>query len=454
MQGNRKISRQDITQRKMRHRPWLAGLLSAGLFCLAAGAGSAQESAEPVGPPAALAIPALNVVAVVNDTIVSSVDVQDRMRLIIGTTGLPETQEVRAGLVPQVIRMLIDEALQLQEAQRLSIRVSDEELTAAIAGLEQQRGKEPGSLEAMFQARGLSKRSFMEQIRSQIAWSKVVMSAVRPKIRVSNEEVLQAQQKSSLGETREVRIASILLPVESPADEENVRALSQRLVSEIRGGKDFRTISAQLQGGAPEHERETGFWVQMEDLDPQITAQLSKLRAGEITNPIRTANGYHIVKLYDTREEGSSSASNRTEVALKQILLSLTKEAPDSEVNLMLNIARRISDDPGSCNEPGIAGFKDLDMLEIKSDYLRTAIDHIPARIRDLLQGIAVGGATEPFATPEGIQVIQLCERIEVPVELTLDESVRERLVQERLELEALKYMRNLRREAFVDVRL
>ena len=245
-------------------------------------------------PPAAQALQAgaVGIVAVVDDQVVSSLDVSDRLALVMGTTGIPDTPENRARLAPQILRSLVDERLQMEEADRQSVTVSDAKIQQGIAEIEKQSGKPPGSLEEYLTAKGLSKASFRAQVKAQIAWSEVLARKVRPKIRISDQEVARyvKRRQESPASAQEVQIASILLPVDAPAADASVKKAADKLGSEIRGGVSFDAVASQFSSGTGSTRAAPPVWVDVSQLDPAIASAVAKAGTGGIT-PAGTHRG-------------------------------------------------------------------------------------------------------------------------------------------------------------------
>lgn len=403
----------------------------------------------------------VRIAAVVNDDVVSNLDLEERITLVIGTTGLQDTPETRAKLRPQLLRTLIDERLQMQEAARNDITVSQADIADAIGYLEKQRGKPPGSLREFLNAQGISATSFESQIRAQVGWARLIGKKVRPRIRISDTDVAEGQRlmahKSAAGE---VKIASILLPVAAPENEEDTKKLAEKLAAEITAGASFEAVASQFSATAPDSGSTEGFWVQPSQLDPAIADQIKKLQPGTVTAPVRTSSGWQIVKFIDKRQN-ALTPSQDAELALKQIILSLKPDATEAEGKLMLDIAKQVAKNPGSCTEENVAGLQNADFVNIETHLLRQKQSTLSPALQALVAPLSVGQTSAPFATAQGIQLMMLCEKMETePAAPAPDaplpdaEQVKRALLQDRLELEATKYMRNLRRDAFVDVRL
>jgi peptidyl-prolyl cis-trans isomerase SurA len=409
----------------------------------------------------------IGIVAVVDDQVISSIDLNDRVALVMGTTNIPDTPENRARIVPQILRQLVDEKLQMEEATRDSISISDAKLREGIAMIEKQNGKEPGSLEQFLTDRGLSKLSMFAQVRAQMAWAEVVRKKVRPKIKISDQEVerytrRKAAPAAAQAKIEEVLIAAIHIPVDAPQHEANVRKLAEKLASEIRAGASFEGVASQFSSSATGTKTTDPFWVETAQIDPAIAQALSKVAKGGISDPVRTPTGYQIIKLVDVRQSQVKDAAapaedERAELAFKQILMTLKPDARPKEAELLLQLAKEVQQSPGKCEDKSMAGAGDLSDMDFRVTLTRALSGDLPDKLRDFLMQLKVGAASDPVITPQGIRLFMLCERIDLPAGKGTgsehDDEAREAIYREKLELEAQKYLRDLRREAFIEIR-
>ncbi len=393
----------------------------------------------------------ISIAAVVNDEVITSLGVNERMALVMATTGLSNSEEVRARLAPQITETLISETLQLQEAKRLSIRISDKEIEAAIARIEQERKRPPGSLEAFLKERGVPLRALNHQLRAQLAWNKVVLRKLRRSVVISEEEILRAQQAEATVGEEQVRIAAISLAIPSPQQEPRVSALAKELQQQLAEGADFNALAAQLSGQAGV-KLNPSVWVPERALEPSLAQALRGLKPGEITTPLRSLNSYQIIQLLD--RETVKPTSGDTEVAIKEILLPLAgKKIAAREVDALIEIAGEIRKNPGSCEEASVAGIEGVDPASLKIQMVRTRLNRMSPELRIIVERLGVGEVSEPLASQDGVRLLMICEKITLPLGLPEREKIREQLYSEKLELEANKLLRNLRRDAFIDIR-
>lgn len=392
------------------------------------------------------------IAAVVNDEVVTMMDVKERLKLIIGTTGLSDTEETRKQLLPRIVRALIEERLQMQEAAAYNITISDKEIAAAIATLERQRGKAPGSLKTFLEENNVPVQAFEDQVRVQIAWSKLMSKRIRPRVKVSEADVTRELQRRQLQKSAvdEIQLSSILLPVDTPENEPATKALADKLLGELKGGASFEAVASQL---GEQAQNTNAVWVNASDLDPAVAAQLKDVATGSISPAMRTPAGYQIVRVVNRRESSAAPAID-AEVLLKQIIMKLKDDAEDQEVDTLIEIAREVAKHPGGCGDKTVAGVENMADLSFDVTQIRTKISAMSPELMPFVAPLKVGQVSQPFASKEGIRLLMLCERTDKPVSAEDRQKIRNDLMNERLSLETIKYIRNLKREAFVEIRL
>lgn len=211
----------------------------------------------------------MGIAAVVNDDMISTLDVEQRIALTLATTGVEDSAEMRAKMRPQIIRQLIEERLQMQEAERIGITVGDDDIAAAFANVNRQRGLPAGAFQQFLAENGVPLDTVKHQMEAQIGWSSVVAQSLRSRVRISDDEVQRAREHAAQGQNiREVQISSILLALDAPEDEPSVRALAEELATEIRGGANFSALARQFSaGGAEMVEQNQNRWVQPHQLN-------------------------------------------------------------------------------------------------------------------------------------------------------------------------------------------
>lgn len=251
----------------------------------------------------ALAERPFEIVAVVNDDAISSKDVEARMALMMASSGLRPTVENQERLFPQVLNTLIEEQLKIQEAQAQNIVITPEEISEGFAALAGQNKLEPDQFAEILKRQGIPKSTLMSQIRSQIAWSKVVTEVLRPQIDVKEADVnaRMSRMKESMGK-EEYLIGEIFLPVSSADEDGKIKNLGEKIIQEMKEKSvPFEAVAAQF-SRAPGAQQTGGFsWIQKGQMPSELEKAAMSLEKGELTDPIRGLSGYHVLTLKEKR---------------------------------------------------------------------------------------------------------------------------------------------------------
>jgi peptidyl-prolyl cis-trans isomerase SurA len=399
-------------------------------------------------PAPARAQDSLRIVAVVNDDVISALDVASRVRLALTASGIPDTPEARRQVRPQVLRALIDERLQSQEAARLNIAVSDQEVRAAVARIETNNRMQPGQLDEMLRASGLSRAVLEQQVRTSLAWNKLMQRRLRAQIHVGDEEVKEVldRLKESEGQP-EFLLSEIFLPVDNPDQDEEIRQQALGLIAQMQRGVPFATLAQQFSQSASAATGGDIGWVGLGRLGDDVDKTLESIRPGEVTAPLRAVGGYHIYGLRNRRTIAGANPEDAT-LALTQLLLPARRPA---EQESALQLAETVREAVNGCDdlarvarELGVPPPGEPQKLKLR--------DIAPA-IRQQVQPLKTGEAAAPLRSQDAVVLIMLCAREDAPSNLPTAAEVEDSLMRQRLDLLARRYLRDLRRQAVVDIR-
>ncbi|MFP4269372.1 MAG: peptidylprolyl isomerase [Alphaproteobacteria bacterium] len=383
------------------------------------------------------------IVAIVNDDAITDRDVRQRLNLALFATGQRPGEEAAARLRPQVLRSLIDERLQLQEAERLGVTVAEEDIDAAIDRIAANNDTSREQLFASLERGGVDLAAFERQIHAQLAWRQVAQRQLLPRVVVSDVQIAQRLEEINAGRP-EFRLAEIFLPIYEDGDEQRVLRDAARLREAIAGGADFAALARQF-SAAPSAERggELG-WIPTASVPEQLQELIRELPDGGVSRPVRTRDGVYLFRRLGAREERAS----RLAISLMQ--LDIAGERVDgASIEDFATEARAAS---SSCDELGeVAG--EVDGLTIQR------LDDVPPdRLEGRLATVAltqpVGVLSEPLRTADGgTALVMVCGR-DGGAGPEQRAEVEERLRGEALEQLATRYLRNLRRDAFIELRL
>lgn len=386
------------------------------------------------------------IVALVNDEVISLRDITQRLRVIMATARLPETPEVIRAVREQAMRSLIDERLQMQEAKRRGISVSQQELDNAISAIERQLGIPAGRFEEFAQRSGIDPNAVIAQVRAELTWARMVRARLLATTTVTDQEVDEAiaKLKSSAGQTEEL-ISEILIPVDTPDQEEPQRQTALRVIEQLRGGASFPALARQFSRGTTAANGGEVGWVQRGTLPEEIDAVIARMNKGDISDPIRTVGGYQIVALRDRRQITLPGAQD-TKVTLKQILLPLPTSG---DVQATMAQAQAARADIRSCDD--VEGLAERLKAPGSGSLGTLRLGDLPEAFRQAVSNLNVNETSLPIQTPRGIHLFTLCGKEESNA---FDRNqIRQNLLVRRAELLAQRYIRELRRDATIEFR-
>lgn len=409
------------------------------------------HAAAAVAPPSQ---EATRIVAVVNGDVISNADVDNRARLFALSTGLPMSPDVLDRLKPQITRQLIDERLRMQEVQHRKIVVPDKDIATAIHDIEQRNNMSAGALRQKLAADGVSQRTLIDQIRTQLGWSQVLRQQLGDQAQVTEAQVTEQQKlEAQLVGKPEFQVGEIFIPVEDPANRADAQRFAETVISELRKGAAFPVVAAQfsqtqtaLQGG------ELG-WVQANELDPQVADLVQQMPVGAISNPVPVPGGFSIVTLQGKREVGHDVG---TVLTMRQTFLPfstpLNPQAPTDQQRQTLTKAREISTSVHSCSQmEQVAKTNNSPRPADPGDVRLEAVN--PPPFRQLLATLPFDRASQPLVAADGIAVVIICSREEKNLAAMTTPEMRQRILGERVELASRQLQRDLRRQATIDVR-
>ncbi|MEE2997895.1 MAG: peptidylprolyl isomerase [Pseudomonadota bacterium] len=394
------------------------------------------------------------IAAIVNDEPISAYDLESRIKLVIVSTRLPDTLEVRRRISGPVLRTLIDERLKVQEAKRRSISVSKRDIRRAKATIEKQNKLPKDGLDRMLRENSVPPEAMEEQLRAGIAWSKLLGRRLRPMIIIGEDEIDETLERirSRQGQT-EYRLAEILLAVDGPDEENNVRLTAGRIRNQIRNGANFAAIARQFSQSPTAAVGGDLGWMHEAELSDDLKTIVPTLKRGAISAPVKTITGYRLLTLRDSRKI-AMSRNKPINLDLHQIFLPFPQVAFPSDKEAQIELAKTVRDTATSCS--------DFDLLakEIRSprppNMGRFALKDLSPAIQAVVTNVPAGKISDPIKTPDGVLLLMVCGREggDAEIKLPARETIADRLIQERLSLMARRYLRDIRLSAVVDIRV
>jgi peptidyl-prolyl cis-trans isomerase SurA len=292
-----------------------------------------------------------------------------------------------------------------------------------------------------------------DQLRTRIAWQRNVARRVHALNDVTDEEVDEALAEFKANSDKPQSLVSeILLTIDNPESEPQVRATAQRLVQQVRAGTPFGTLARQFSETTSSNEGDLG-WVQVGQLDPKLDTALASMKPGEVSDPIRLINGYHIVELRDRRLPREIAALGSEVLRLSHASLPLPPGAPAAEVAAASDKLRQATSDVKSCEDLNTVSTK---IGGVSGTIGSMTAGQLPAVLQPVMARLDVNQPSPPTFVEDHVTVLMICERSggqAASAETPSRDELRDRLFLQRVDAVSRRYIRDLRLAAYIDIR-
>ena len=425
------------------NNPWQAMRLVLGALAL----GAALASVAP-----AQAQNVLRIAAVVNDRVVSALDVVERMKFVMFSTNMTNTPDNRRRLVKQILRNLVNEELRLQEANRLKIKVRERDINKAIQRIEKNNKMTSGTLDRLLRDRGISQATFRRKLEADIAWSSTVSRRLRRENRIGDDAVDDELDRiKALLNQPQYWVSEIFLSVDDADQEEQVRASALRLLEQSKSGANFSALARNFSQSTSASVGGDLGWIQTGQLNRELDDAIANMTLGDIAAPIRTTAGFYLLHLRDRRQASLQGADDAV-VELHQIELPVKPGATPAEIAAKNTLAQNIRASIASCADlPAAtksAGTKESGALG------KIKLRDLPKAMRGAVRDLKIGTPSAPVLSPAGkLLILTVCSRSNPKIKLPSRRDVRNQLRGKQFNLLARRYLRDLRRSAYVDLR-
>ena len=388
--------------------------------------------------------------AVINGDIVTGTDVDQRTALIVAASQNPIAPEELARLRQQVLRNLIDETLQIQEAKTVDIVIDDSEVDQTYGRVAQQNfSQNPRAMDGYLTRIGSSAASLKRQIRGELAWQRLLRRNVQPFVNVSEVEVneLMARLQASKG-TEEYRIGEIYMSA-TPDSHQTVFDNAKRIVDQLRQGGSFVGYARQFSEASTAAVGGDLGWIRLAQLPAELSTVARTMTAGQLVGPIEVPGGFDILYMIDKRQVLTADPRDSL-LSLKQISISFPPDTKEADAT------RRASAFATAMH--GAHGCGAVDAVAASIGATVVANDQVKARdlpgpLQEGMLALAVGETTPPFGSiAEGVRVLMLCGRDDAPVANGPSfDQLMSQLEDDRVNKRAQTYLRDLRRDAVIE---
>ena len=437
-------------------------LALAGAIGLAGAAGALAQQAAPTNSAASLRLPenpqlfgtsmpsVVKATAIVNGEVITQTDIDQRLALFAIANGGEIPAEEVGPLRQQILSNLIDEVLQIQDAKKSEIVIKPVDIDRALERVAQQNKKSVAVLGADLERSGSSLRTMRRQIEGEIAWQRLLREKIEGDISVGDEEVNAVLKRLEAAKgTQEYKVSEIFLSA-TAANRTAVAQNASGMLEQIKNGASFVGYARQYSEASTKIVGGDLGWVRPEQLPEPIAAAVQQMSPGQVSDPIPVSGGYSIVAVQDTRKVLTADPRDAV-LSLKQVSIafpaSMTTPQRESIVNRFSAAARNVA---------GCGGADRL-AAEFKGDVVQRdeiKLRDLPPALQNIMAGMQVGQATQPFgALTEGVRTFVICGRDQAAAQMPTYDDIYGQLNEERVNLRARRYLRDLRRDAVIEYR-
>ena len=394
----------------------------------------------------------VNIAAVVNNKIISTRDISDRIKFIgfmssIGLKVMSSKQFKR-----QVLEQLIDEELERQEIKRLQIKITSGELNSAKNIMERQLKLPKGQLLKFLSENKLSKLDAISQIETNLGWTKAVQIRYRNQLKISDDQIsaIRKKIKGSIGRTQ-LFLSEILIENSMAHGQKNAKILIDEIYTKLKEGGDFSALARRFSNSRTAKSNGKVGWTTFDQLEPFLVPALKSVSSGGITAPIKTNSGYLLLKV-EAKKKVTNFDPLKTRVSLLQLLFSSKQTSTEEKTQLKLSQFRKRLENVNSCSK-----FKELSKQTPDSELQNLGeffMGELSAELREIVQKLKVGIPSKPLKTSNGIAIITVCKRLLPKSIIPSRQAVALKLQREKLEKLAKKYLYDLRQSAFIEIKI
>jgi peptidyl-prolyl cis-trans isomerase SurA len=390
--------------------------------------------------------------AIVNGDVITATDIDQRLALyMIANQGTQIPPDEMQRIRQQILRNLVDETLQIQAAAAADIKIDQKEIDSYFDQYAHSIGRDPKTFPVWLRQHGTSEKSIKRQIHGELSWRRLQGREIEPFVNVSDEEVkAMISRLNATKGSREYKVAEIFLsaPTETASE---VRTGAQRIVDQIRNGASFIAYARQFSEASTAAQGGDLGWLQPERLPAELASAVKTLPIGQVSDPIPVQGGYSILLVQDSRQVLMSDARDSV-LSLKQLTLTFPKGATEKDAAAKLDEFVRATQSMGGCGGAEAAATK-LGAELVSNDQNR--VRDLPPALQQMLLSMSIGQATKPFGSlQEGVRVLVLCGRDDPPpAGAPSFDQIYAQIEEQRVNMRAQRYLRDLRRDAVVEYR-
>ena len=382
------------------------------------------------------------IAAVVNDDIVTTHDLRQRTLFMVATTGIKRDEESIARAQQQALRNLVDEHIQMQESKKYDQTIGDDEVNQSVARLIGRNGLDPNEVVQRLASVGVSIETMRDQVRSEIAWQRIINGLYGSRIRISDAQIDETLNRISANASKpNYRVAEIYIEAsEDIGGMDGAMEGAKAMIQQVSDGAPFPLLAQQFSSSPTAAKGGDMGWVREGELRPEIDKVIVQMDIGNLSTPIQVPGGVYVVALLDKKISEADTLYKLQQVVVKNDDIESAKSTLIS-LRDTLNSCSTLKDDLET-----VEGVNSADMGEIKSSDLTDDV-------LSVLERTDVGSISDPIERPDGAVSIMVCSREASGSDVPTRDQIEDRLMDQQLAQASKRHLRDLRRKATIVVR-
>jgi peptidyl-prolyl cis-trans isomerase SurA len=387
--------------------------------------------------------------AIVNGEVITQTDIDQRLAFMAIAAGqdIPANEVER--LRQQILRNLIDEALQIQAAKTEKIDIKQSDIDKTVARVAAGAKQTPQQMADYLDAHGSSMRSLRRQIEAEIASSRLQRAKIESSVSVGDDEVKAVLDKLNASKgTEEYRVGEIFLSA-TPDTQSQVIANANKILDQLKAGGSFVGYARQYSEASTAAVGGDLGWVRPAQLPEPIAAALRQMGPGTVSNPIQVPGGFSIIAVQDTRKILTPDPRDAV-LTLKQVSITFPKGTTRAQAEPIVARFAEAARNIGGC------GGADKLATDFHGDVVEAEkkLRELPPTLQQIMLPLQVGQATQPFGSiDEGVRTLVICGRDQADTNEPTYDQVFNQINEERVNLRWRRYLRDLRRDAIIEFR-
>lgn len=387
--------------------------------------------------------------AIVNDVVITGTDVDQRVAMIVGLQKLNIKAEERDQLRLAMLRQLIDETLQIQEAKANEITVEPKEIEQGFGRVSKNFNRTPEEMRGWLKQNGSSERSVKRQIEAEIAWSRLLRRRVNINVGEAEVNAMIKRMEEAKG-TDEYHVYEIYQNATSDRAQE-VFAGMQKMIQQMREGAPFDYLARTYSESSTKAQGGDLGWVRPAMLPDALAKAAQEMQAGQVAGPIELPTGFSILYLAEKRQVLMPNPLD-ARLSLRQLTISFAPGTTEPQATARAGEFAKATQAIKGCGDVAkVATDQSAEVVDKDGIVLRD----LPPALQNIIMPLQIGQVTQPFGTiQDGVRVLVICGRDEPKMaNMPTAEQLQEQIEDERVNLRAQRMLRDLRRDALVEYR-